>query len=331
MKKALITGITGQDGTYLAALLLDKGYEVYGTSRNPSKSATNLKALNIDQSIQVLKLNLADSEMINQVMDKIRPDEIYHLAGQSSVGLSFKEPSSTFESIATSTLNLLENIRLHTPETRFFLACSSECFGETSEPVDENTPLTPQSPYAAAKASAYWLLSTYRKAYGLFLCSGFLFSHESPFRPPGFVTQKIVSSALNIASGSRETLNLGNVDVMRDWGLASEFVEAMWLMLQHDTPEDFVLATGQSNYLWEFVAAVFAHAGLDWKDHVQTNQDLIRPTDIMISRANTSKACNLLGWKAKSNMQQVAKLLIENHKTYNLQHKTYNSTKQVPK
>lgn len=307
MKKALVSGVSGQDGAYLAQLLLEKGYEVYGTSRDAQMSNfTNLDRLGIKEKITLLSMALSDFRSVIQVLSKVEPDEIYNLAGQSSVGLSFEQPVETLESIATGTLNLLEAIRFIGQPVRFYNASSSECFGDTgNQPADEQTPFRPRSPYATAKAAAFWEVANYREAYGLYACSGILFNHESPLRPQRFVTQKIVSAARRIAQGSGEKLELGNIDVQRDWGWAPEYVEAMYLMLQQEKPEDFVIATGVTSALEDFVAATFASLNLDWHDHVLSNRDLFRPSDIAVGRANPEKAAQILGWEAQVTLEQV--------------------------
>jgi GDPmannose 4,6-dehydratase len=312
MKSALIIGITGQDGAYLAKLLLEKGYQVAGTSRDAQMAKTaSLAALDIAQRVSIHSASLTDFRGLWQVMVKTQPDEIYNLAGQSSVSLSFEQPVETFESVAVAGFQLLELLRLLGRPVRYYNACSSDCFGNAKDPADENTPFRPRSPYAVAKAAAYWAVANYREAYGLFACSGILFNHESPLRPERFVTQKIAAHAWRIAQGSKERLNLGNMDVVRDWGWAPEYVEAMWLMLQQDDPQDFVIATGQSHSLKDFTAKTFAAAGLDWRDHVDSTPGLYRPLDIKISRADPAKAGKLLGWKAKMAMPEVARAMVE--------------------
>ncbi len=246
------------------------------------------------------------------MLTKIQPDEVYNLAGQSSVSLSFEQPVETLESIATGTLNLLEAIRFTGADIKFYNAGSSECFGDTGEfAADETTPFRPRSPYAAAKAAAFWEVANYREAYGLFACSGILFNHESLLRPERFVTQKIVAAACRIASGSVEHLYLGNISVERDWGWASEYVEAMYLMLQQQEPDDYAIATGESCKLEDFVAAAFAYVGLDWREHVVIDASLLRPTDIAVGRGNPSKASAELGWQAQYKMKDVARMMVE--------------------
>ena len=313
MKTALIIGISGQDGAYLADLLLGKGYQVVGTSRDASVSPfNNLVKLGIYDSIQKFSMSLNDFRSVIQVISKIRPDEIYNLAGQSSVGLSFEQPVETFESISIGTLNLLECLRFLGLTTRLYSAASSECFGNTDgQTADEKTLFQPRSPYAMAKAAAYWAVANYREAYGLFACSGILFNHESSLRPERFVTQKIVKSACRIAKGSSETLTLGNIDIQRDWGWAPEYVDAMWCMLQQGNADDYVIATGETHSLKDFIKAVFSHLNLDWREHVQSNADLLRPTDIMVSRANPAKAKKRLGWQARYRMADVAGMMVD--------------------
>lgn len=307
-RKALICGISGQDGSYLSKLLLEKGYEVHGTSRDAQiTSFKNLKHLGIKEQITFHSMALNDFRSVLQVLAKIQPDEIYNLAGQSSVGLSFDQPVETLESISMGTLNLLEAMRFIDAPIKIYNAGSSECFGNThEEPANEETPFRPRSPYAVAKATAYWEVANYRDAYNLFSCTGILFNHESSLRPERFVTQKIVRSAQRIASGSKEKLNLGNITIARDWGWAPEYVEAMWLILQQEKPQDFVIATGETNSLEEFVSAAFDILGLNWQDHVITDPSLIRPSEIMVSIGDPRRAERILGWKAKSMMCDVA-------------------------
>ena len=312
-KTALIFGISGQDGTYLARFLLGKGYEVVGTSRDAQISSfSNLIRLGLRDRVEVESVALNDFRSVLQVLKRIQPDEIYNLAGQTSVGLSFGQPVESFESISIGTLNLLEAIRFLEKPVKIYNAGSSECFGNTQgHPADETTPFYPRSPYAVAKAAAYWQVANYRDAYELFACSGLLFNHESPLRPERFVTRKIVSTACRIAGGSRERLELGNIDIQRDWGWAPEYVEAMWLMLQQEAPDDYVIATGETNKLEDFVHTVFSSLGLDWKEHVAVNHELFRPADILISRADPERAARKLGWRAQYRMRDVAKMMVE--------------------
>lgn len=314
MKTALICGISGQDGAYLAKLLCDQGYQVIGTSRDAQMSSfSNLKKLGIKEQIKLVSMSLTDFRSVLQVLTKSQPDEIYNLAGQSSVGLSFEQPVETLESIATGTLNLLEAIRFLDAPIRFYNAGSGECFGETSDiGADESTPFRPRSPYAVAKSTAFWEVANYRDAYGLFACSGILFNHESPLRPERFVTQKIVQAVKRIASGSEEQLRLGNLSIQRDWGWAPEYVEAMHLMLQQDSPDDFVIATGESYSLEQFVAISFATADLDWQNHVVVDESLYRPAESLLGKGRAYKAAAKLNWRAQSQMPDVIEKMFEN-------------------
>ena len=311
MKSALIIGITGQDGAYLAKLLVDKGYRVAGTSRDAQMAhREGLEALGVAAQVTIHSAALTDFRGLWQVIEKAEPDEVYNLAGQSSVGLSFEQPLQTFESVAMATINILELLRLLGKPIRLYNACSSECFGNAPKPAVETTPFEPRSPYAVAKAASFWAVANYREAFGLYACSGILTNHESPLRPARFVTRKIVSTACRIAAGSGERLSLGNTGVIRDWGWAAEYVDAMWRMLQQNTPCDFLIATGKSYSLQDFTAQVFAHLGLDHTEHVDVNPGLYRPTDLLESRANPSKARELLGWQATMAMPEVARAMV---------------------
>lgn len=309
MKRALICGISGQDGAYLAELLLQKGYHVIGTSRDAQISSfTNLRTLNIRDSVEVDSMAMSDFRSVLQILARYRPDEVYNLSGQSSVGLSFDQPVETLESISIGTLNLLEGIRFLNRDIRFYNAGSSECFGDTGAiAAHEQTPFRPRSPYAVAKSAAFWQVANYREAYGLSACSGILFNHESPLRPERFVTQKIVSAACRIADGETVRLKLGRMDIQRDWGWAPEYVVAMWKMLQQDELDDFVIATGETNSLQDFVAEAFATVGLEWREHVETDPELVRPTDIENSRANADYAAERIDWVATSKMRDVVR------------------------
>lgn len=308
-KTALICGISGQDGTYLAKLLIGKGYRVFGTSRDALiGSFQGLLQLGILDQVELCSMALSDFRSVLQTLNRVVPDEVYNLAGQSSVGLSFDQPVETVESVAIGTLNLLEAIRFTGRNIRLYNAGSSECFGNSGDtPCNETSPFRPRSPYAVAKAAAFWQVANYREAYGLHACNGILFNHESPLRPERFVTQKIVRAAQRIAAGSREKLTLGNLRIRRDWGWAPEYVDAMWRMLQQQEPTDFVIATGQSHSLEEFVSQAFAIAGLDWQNHVTSDPALFRPTDIETSRADPSLAADILGWSASYRMPDVVK------------------------
>lgn len=309
---ALICGVSGQDGAYLAKLLLDRGYRVVGTSRDTrSGSFANLTRLGVRDRVELDSMVSNDFRSVIHVLARYEPQEIYHLSGQSSVGLSFEQPVETFESIGSSTLNLLEGIRFLGCNTRFYSAGSSECFGDNGDmAADESTPFRPRSPYAVAKASAFWQVANYREAYGLYACTGILFNHESPLRPERFVTQKIVATACRIAAGSNECLRLGNLDIYRDWGWAPEYVDAMSRMLQQDSPQDMVIATGKTYALEDFVSEVFETLGLDWRNHVTSTPSLMRPTDMRISRANPALAGRKLGWCANFHMHDVVRAMV---------------------
>ncbi len=310
-KTALITGIGGQDGAYLAQLLLNKGYAVFGTSRDAGVSGFgSLVRLNIIGQVELLSMAPHDFKSTLTVISKVQPDEIYHLAGQTSVGLSFEQPSETIESITIGTLNILEALRFLKLPAKFYHASSSECFGDTGGvPADEHTSFNPVSPYAVAKSSAHWLVRNYREAHNMFAVNGILFNHESELRPERFVTQKVVRAAYRIAQGSTEKLTLGALCISRDWGWAPEYVEAMWLMLQAEQADDFVIATGQANSLKDFVAQTFACFDLDWTQHVTHDDQLMRPNEIAWSQGNPEKARQLLGWQATKRMNDVIKVL----------------------
>jgi GDPmannose 4,6-dehydratase len=315
--RALILGISGQDGTYLARLLLDKGYEVYGSSRDSNLSTfSNLATLGIRDRVKLLSVAPNDFRSVITALVQVEPDEIYNLSGQSSVGLSFEQPVETMESVSIATLNVLEAIRFTRRSIRFYNAGSGECFGDTAGKVaDEGWPFRPRSPYAVAKAAALFQVANYRDAYGLFACSGILFNHESPLRPLRFVTRKIVSAAARIAAGSGEKLRLGNIEVKRDWGWAPEYVEAMWRMLQHDRADDYVIATGESRSLQEFVQAAFEAVGLEWREHVIIDRSLFRPTDIAGNAGDPGKAEKVLHWRATVRMSEVVSRMMDAEKT----------------
>lgn len=313
MKRALICGVSGQDGAYLAQWLLKKGYDVYGSSRDAQMSSfANLKWLGILEQVKVISVSIIDFRSVLQALNQVKPDEVYNLAGQSSVGLSFDQPVETMESIAIGTLNLLEAIRFSQLPIKFYNAGSSECFGDTGgESADETTLFRPRSPYGVAKSAAYWETANYREAYQLFACTGILFNHESPLRPERFVTRKIVSTACRIAAGSKEKLSLGNMSIRRDWGWAPEYVEAMWQMLQQPEPEDYVIATGETRSLQEFVEIAFSYCGLNWQEHTVQDSQLYRPTDLTEGRANPLKAWEKLKWRAKYKMVDVVKMMVD--------------------
>lgn len=313
-KTALICGISGQDGAWLAQLLLSKGYIVVGTARDAQMSTfKNLKFLDIFDRIKTVSMSLVDFRSVIHVLSNIMPDEIYNLAGQSSVGLSFEQPVETLESHAIGTLNLLESIRFLKKPMRFYNACSGECFGDMKVgfAATELTAFRPKSPYAVAKSAAFWEVANYRDSYDIYACSGILFNHESNLRPERFVTQKIISAACRIADGSNETLTLGNMAVIRDWGWAPEYVDAMWRMLQQNEAEDFVIATGESHSLEEFVAATFSYVGLDWSQYVVTDKSFFRPSETMSSCGLAAKALEKLNWEPLLGMEDVVQNMVD--------------------
>lgn len=314
MKSVLICGVSGQDGAYLSKFLIEKGYKVFGASRDAETSGFNkLKKLGIFEEVHKVSVNINDFRSVLQSIQNIKPVEIYNLAGQSSVGLSFEQPVEALESISIGTLNLLEAIRFSGLPIKFYNAGSSECFGDTgTDLADENTPFKPRSPYAVAKSSAFWQVANYREAYNIKACTGILFNHESPLRQERYVTQKIVLAACRIAKGSKEVLSLGNIEIARDWGWAPEYVEAMWMMMQNEIPDDYVIASGRTVTLSYFVETVFSYLNLNWKDHVKIDNSLLRPTDIRANYANPSKAFENLGWKAKLTIEDIIKELIDN-------------------
>lgn len=313
-KKALICGISGQDGSLLAKFLLDKDYQIVGTSRDAQvNSFSNLKLLGIYQDVFFTSMVPEDFKSVFVALSKFKPDEVYYLGGQSSVGLSFEQPTETIQSMLIGTLNILEAIRLIDAPIKFYNAGSSECFGDVGEvSANENTSFNPKSPYAVAKASAFWLINNYREAYKIHACTGILFNHESPLRHPRFVTKKIIDSAVRISNGSSEKLRLGNLKISRDWGWAPEYVEAMWLMLQMEKSDDFIIATGRTSSLEDFVSLAFGYFNLNWEEFVIQDKDLFRPSDIAISKADPQKATDILGWKAKYYLKDIVEKMIKN-------------------
>lgn len=307
MKKALICGISGQDGSYLAQFLLEKGYEVFGTSRDAQGGGfRGLRLLGIKEQVTLFSMDPEDFRSVLVAVRKSQAEEIYFLAGQSSVGFSFEQPAETIQSFTIGILNVLEAVKMEGREIRVYHAGSSEAFGDTQGlAATEDTAFRPRSPYALAKASSTWLVDNYREAYNLYACTGILFNHESPLRPERFVTQKIIQSAKRIAGGSEEKLYLGRLDIQRDWGWAPEYVEAMWLTLQQEKAEDFIIASGESYSLEYFVEQAFVQLDLDWREHVVQKQEFFRPTDLAVSRANPGKAMEKLGWKAKSGIKEI--------------------------
>jgi GDPmannose 4,6-dehydratase len=311
--RALICGISGQDGPYLAELLLRKGYTVVGTSRDAQTSSfSGLKRLGILNDVQLESMATHDFRSVLHVLRRTDPDEIYNLAGQSSVGLSFGQPVETLDSIITGTLNILESMRFLGKPARYYSAGSGECYGNTEGTgAVEGAPFEPRSPYAVAKAATFWLVANYREAYGLHASTGILFNHESPLRPQRFVTRKIVLAACRISIGKKEKLTLGNLEIRRDWGWAPEYVDAMWRMVQLEKADDFIIATGVSNSLEDFVRIAFEEVGLDWREHTVLSDSLRRPTDISEGKGDATKAERILGWKAKSHMKDVIAMMVK--------------------
>jgi GDPmannose 4,6-dehydratase len=317
MKKALITGITGQDGSYLTEFLLNKGYEVWGIIRRSSSFHTGrIDHLYQDPHNQPkLKLvygDLTDGSNLASLINEIQPDEIYNLGAQSHVRVSFDIPIYTVNTDALGTLRLLEAIRSSKRKVKFYQASSSEMYGKTVEiPQNEKTPFYPRSPYACAKVFSFWQTVNYREAYGLFAGNGILFNHESPRRGETFVTRKITRAATRIKLGLQDKLYLGNLDAKRDWGFAADFVEAMWLILQQDKPDDFVIATGQTHSVREFLDEVFGCLGLDWKKYVEIDKRYLRPTEVDILQGDATKARKILGWKPKVAFKELAKMMTD--------------------
>jgi GDPmannose 4,6-dehydratase len=311
-KVALIVGVTGQDGAYLARLLLGKGYVVHGTSRDAALARLGgLIALGVYDEVTLHSMSPADFRSVAQVIESVAPDEIYNLSGQSSVSLSFTQPEETLVSIALGTLNILETLRRLGGRVRFYNAGSSECFGDTgTRAANEETAFRPKSPYGVAKAAAISLVANYRGSYGLFACSGLLFNHESPLRPSRFVSRKITAAAARIGAGGRERLALGNLSVRRDWGCAPDYVEAMWRMLQCDQPDDFVVASGVAHSLEDFVAAAFLEVGLNWRDHVDYDPSLVRPSNIMCSLGDPTKAAQVLDWRPTVKLPEIVARMV---------------------
>ncbi|MBC2770602.1 GDP-mannose 4,6-dehydratase [Pusillimonas minor] len=313
-KRALIIGVSGQDGAYLSHLLLHKGYEIHGTSRDIERAdLSRLDQLGVRDSIRLHSANLIEYRSILEVLRATEPDEIYNLSAQSSVALSFEQPIETLNSIVTATLQLLEAIRLVGGKPRLYNSSSSEMYGSTEGGgrANEDMPFRPRSPYGVSKAAAHWLVESYRKSYGIYACSGILFNHESPLRPERFVTRKIVRSAVDIARGGKRRLRLGNLDVVRDWGWAPDYVDGMWRMLQQDTARDFVLATGEPFSLREFTEAAFAQLDLDWERYVDFDSQLLRPYDVQCTVGDPSRANTELRWCATTKGSQLLRKLVK--------------------
>jgi GDPmannose 4,6-dehydratase len=312
-RTALITGITGQDGAYLAELLLRKGYRVIGGERRASnRNRLRLDELGITTDIEFADFDLADQGNIVRVLQRHEPDEVYNLAAQSFVALSFEQPIMTGDVTGVGVTRLLESIRAVNPDIRFYQASTSEMFGKVQAvPQSEKTPFYPRSPYGIAKLYAHWMTVNYREAYEMFACSGILFNHESPLRGVEFVTRKITLAVARIKHGLQESLRLGNLDARRDWGYAREYVEGMYLMLQQDRPDDFVLATGETHTVREFVESAFASAGLKWEDYVEIDPKYVRPAEVDLLLGDPSKAKHVLGWESKTTFKGLVKQMVE--------------------
>jgi GDPmannose 4,6-dehydratase len=319
-KRALITGVTGQDGSYLTRFLLEKGYEVHGIVRRASLFNTDrIDQIYHDPHVSGVKLtlhygDLADGSSLRHVLEAVSPDEVYNLGAQSHVKVSFDVPEYTADVDAMGTLRLLEAVRDHVRErgrsVRFYQAGSSEMFGASPPPQSERTPFYPRSPYAVSKLAAHWYAVNYREAYGLFICNGILFNHESPQRGETFVTRKVTRAAGRIKEGMQEKLFLGNMDARRDWGFAGDFVEAMWLMLQQDEPDDYVVATGESHSVRDLVELAFAELGLDWKQHVEIDPRYLRPTEVDALQGDASKTRQRLGWVPRVGFKALVKMMV---------------------
>jgi GDPmannose 4,6-dehydratase len=314
-KKALITGVTGQDGAYLSKLLLDKGYEVHGLLRRSASADvvdSRLKWVGVAGKIVLHDGNLTDLSGLIRVMNEVRPDEVYNLAAQSFVKSSWQQPLLTGTVTGLGAANMLEAVRLACPEARFYQASSSEMYGLIQEPVQsETTPFYPRSPYAAAKLYAHWMTVNYRESFGLHASSGILFNHESPLRGIEFVTRKITDGAARIKLGLQDKLALGNLDATRDWGHARDYVKAMWLMLQQDKPDDYVVATGRTTSVRDFCRLAFAHVGLNMEDHITVDQRFLRPAEVDVLLGNPAKATEKLGWTAETSLEDLVSEMVE--------------------
>lgn len=310
-KKALITGITGQDGSYLAELLLEKGYKVFGLRRRTSSPIMeNIE--HIAKDIEFIEGDLLDQGSLIQAVRQANPDEVYNLAAQSFVGTSWIQPVLTGQSTAIGVTNMLEAVRLVKPEARFYQASSSEMFGKVVEtPQKETTPFYPRSPYGVAKVYGHWITVNYRESFNMFACSGILFNHESPRRGVEFVTRKVTDAAAKIKLGLQKELRMGNLDAKRDWGFAGDYVKAMWLMLQQEKADDYVIATGETHTVQELVEIAFGHVGLNWEDHVVIDQKFVRPAEVDLLLGDPSKAKEKLDWKLEVGFEQLVKMMVE--------------------
>jgi len=311
MKKALVTGITGQDGSYLAELLLEKGYEVHGIMRRNSTFTTG-RIEHIFDQVTLHYGDLADSSSLHHIVSSVQPDEVYNLAAQSHVKVSFDVPEYTADVTGTGTLRLMEAIRTCAPKAKFYQASSSEMFGKVLEvPQTEKTPFYPRSPYGAAKVYSYWITKNYRESYDMFACNGILFNHESPRRGETFVTRKITRAVAAIKSGKQDKLILGNLDAKRDWGFAGDYVEAMWLMLQAEKPDDYVVATNETHSVKEFCQIAFGHVGLDWEKYVEVSEKYFRPAEVDLLIGDPAHAKKQLKWEPKVSFEELVKMMVD--------------------
>jgi len=313
MKRALVTGITGQDGAYLAKFLLDKGYQVFGTYRRLSTpNFWRLQYLDIFEKVKLIPADLIDAASVTEALKISEPDEVYHLAAQSFVGASFEQPVGAGEITGLGVTRVLEAIREMNPKIKFYQASTSELYGGGStEPQRENTPFQPSSPYAAAKLYGYWVTKIYGEGYGIFACNGILFNHESPLRGLEFVTRKISNAVAKIALGLEKELELGNLEARRDWGYAPEYVESMWMMLQQQEPDDYVIATNEAHSVREFAEKAFSIVGLDWRRYVKVSERFLRPLDVNFLQGDYSKAKRKLGWEAKVKFDKLAEIMVK--------------------
>lgn len=337
--RALITGITGQDGSYLAEFLLSKGYEVHGVVRRTSTfNRGRLDHLYRDPQEPNTRLflhygDVGDATSLRRILEKIRPDEVYHLAAQSHVRVSFDQPEYTADTVATGTLRLLEAVRDYSgsgKSVRIYQASSSEMFGSAPPPQDEVTPFHPRSPYAASKVAAYWFAVNYREAYGMYVANGILFNHESPRRGESFVSRKVTRGAARIKLGLQEKVYLGNLEARRDWGFAADYVEAMWLMLQQERADDYVVATGESHTVRELVETAFGYVGVDWKRHVETDPRYLRPSEVDHLRGNARKATEKLGWAPRVTFSELVRMMVDHDLKLGHQERTLRDAGHVP-
>jgi GDPmannose 4,6-dehydratase len=314
MKKALITGVLGQDGAYLSKFLLEKGYKVYGfVARRSTPVDWRLKELGINDEVERIEGDLTDLSSLVRAMKKAKPDEVYNLGAQSFVATSWEQPILTAQSTGLGALNVLEAIRLEKPDTKFYQASTSEMFGGMAEhPIQsEETPFHPRSPYGVSKLFAHWITKNYRESFNIFGCCGILFNHESPLRGIEFVTRKVTDAVARIKQGKQEKLYLGNIDAKRDWGFAGDYVEAMWLMLQHDTPDEYVVATGTTTTVREMCRIAFDYVGLNYEDYVGIDPKFYRPAEVDLLRGDPSKAQKVLGWKAKTSLEELIHMMVD--------------------